>query len=161
MPGRLFSLLFCACLSLSVQAAEVIESFAATLQVQRDGLLLVSERIVVQAQGEQIRRGIYRELPDLYRLSSGLQRSTPIQWLGATRNGQPESTRAVREACGERLYLGSADRLLEPGRHTYELRYRVDPQLLQSEQRDELYWNVTGNSWALPILETRVEVLLP
>ena len=78
MPGRLFSLLFCACLSLSVQAAEVIESFAATLQVQRDGLLLVSERIVVQAQGEQIRRGIYRELPDLYRLSPGLQRSTPI-----------------------------------------------------------------------------------
>ena len=161
MPGRLFSLLFCACLSLSVQAAEVIESFAATLQVQRDGLLLVSERIVVQAQGEQIRRGIYRELPDLYRLSPGLQRSTPIQWLGATRNGQPESTRAVRETYGERLYLGSADRLLEPGRHTYELRYRVDPQLLQSEQRDELYWNVTGNSWALPILETRVEVLLP
>lgn len=161
MPGRLISLLFCACLSLPLQAAEVIESFAATLQVQSDGLLLVSERIVVQAQGEQIRRGIYRELPDIYRLSHGLQRSTPIQWLGATRNGQPESARAVREAYAERLYLGRADLLLEPGRHTYELRYRVDPQLLQGEQRDELYWNVTGNSWALPILKASVEVLLP
>ena len=161
MPGRLLFLLFCGCLSLSVQASEVIESFAATLQVEGDGQLLVRERIVVRAEGDQVRRGIYRDLPNRYRLDSGLQRSTPIQWLGITRDGQPEASKVVRTAQGERLYLGREDRLLEPGRYTYELNYRVDPQLIHSEQRDELYWNVTGNSWELPILAASAEVLLP
>jgi hypothetical protein len=51
--------------------------------------------------------------------------------------------------------------LLEPGRYQYELRYRVERQLLHHEDRDELYWNVTGNGWVFPILKASVEIILP
>ncbi|WP_068830475.1 DUF2207 domain-containing protein [Pseudomonas sp. BMS12] len=161
MPGRLLSLLLLCCLASSASADEVIESFAATLQVQADGQLLVTERIVVQAEGGQIRRGIYRELPTRYRRGDSLYRNTPFEWLGSSRDGQPEASHIVRAAGGERLYLGSAEHILEPGRHSYELRYRVDAQLIQGELHDELYWNVTGNAWRLPILSASAEVLLP
>lgn len=148
-------------LPLWAAADEVIEDFAVTLQVQADGNLLVTERITVQAEGEQIRRGIYRDLPVSYRQALGLNKSGPISLLGVTRDGQPENLTTERNGAWVRYYIGSADHLLQPGRYQYELRYRVKRQLLHHEGRDELYWNVTGNQWVFPILQASVEVQLP
>jgi hypothetical protein len=58
--------------------------------VPPDASLLVTERITVQAEGEQIKRGIYRDLPVSYTLPLGLQKSGPINLLGVTRDGQSE-----------------------------------------------------------------------
>jgi uncharacterized membrane protein YgcG len=162
MPGRLkLLLLLCCLLPGVVLAQEVIEDFAVELRVGRDGMLDVVERIVVQAEGEQIKRGIYRDIPVVYRLPGGLLRKTPIDTLDATRDGAPEQVRSESSGAYQRFYLGSADHYLEPGRYTYELSYRVDPQLLQRPDEDELYWNVTGNAWAFPILHASVQVQLP
>jgi hypothetical protein len=148
-------------LPLWVAAAEVIEDFAVTLQVQSDASLLVTERITVQAEGEQIRRGIYRDLPVSYGVALGLQKSGPISLLGVTRDGQADNVTSERNGAWVRYYIGSADHLLQPGRYQYELRYRVERQLLHHEGSDELYWNVTGNGWVFPILQASVEVKLP
>lgn len=156
-----FALLSVWLLPLWVAAAEVIEDFAVTLQVQPDGNLLVTERITVQAEGEQIKRGIYRDLPVSYSLPVGLLQRSPISLLGVSRDGQAERVRVEHNGSWVRYYLGSADHLLQPGRYQYELRYRVERQLLHHADRDELYWNVTGNQWEFPILQASVEVQLP
>ncbi|VXB04634.1 conserved membrane hypothetical protein [Pseudomonas sp. 8AS] len=162
MPGWLKSLLLLVCLLPGLAGAqELIESFDVTLQVEPDGNLLVTERITVQAEGREIRRGIFREIPTRYGLEHGLQRKTPITLLGVTRDGRPEPVREESSGHGVRFYLGSADRLLDPGRYRYELRYRLDAQLAHRDTEDELYWNVTGNAWSLPILAASAEVLLP
>lgn len=162
MPGLLRTLLLSLCLLPALALAdEVIEDFAVTLQVQTDGSLLVTERITVQAEGEQIKRGIYRDLPVSYELPLGLRKSGPITLLGVTRDGQPENVTTERTGAWVRYYLGSASILLQPGRYQYELRYRVARQLLHHVGRDELYWNVTGNQWVFPILQASVEVQLP
>jgi uncharacterized membrane protein YgcG len=148
-------------LPLWAAAAEVIEDFAVTLQVQPDASLLVTERITVQAEGEQIRRGIYRDLPVSYGMALGLQKSGPISLLGVSRDGQAENVTTERNGAWVRYYIGSADHLLQPGRYQYELRYRVERQLLHHSTTDELYWNVTGNEWVFPILQASVEVQLP
>jgi uncharacterized membrane protein YgcG len=148
-------------LPLWATAAEVIEDFAVTLQVQPDASLLVTERITVQAEGEQIRRGIYRDLPVSYGMALGLQKSGPISLLSVTRDGQAENVSTERNGAWVRYYIGSADHLLQPGRYQYELRYRVERQLLHHATTDELYWNVTGNEWVFPILQASVEVKLP
>ena len=154
--------LLCLCLlPLWAVAAEVIEDFAVTLQVQPDASLLVTERITVQAEGEQIRRGIYRDLPVSYEMALGLLKSGPITLLGVTRDGQTENVSTERNGAWVRYYIGSADHLLQPGRYQYELRYRVERQLLHHATTDELYWNVTGNQWVFPILQASVEVKLP
>ncbi|MDO9619430.1 MAG: DUF2207 domain-containing protein [Pseudomonas sp.] len=156
-----FALLSLCLLPLWVAAAEVIEDFAVTLQVQADGNLLVTERITVQAEGEQIKRGIYRDLPVSYSLPLGLLQSSQITLLGVSRDGQAERARVEQNGSWVRYYLGSADHLLQPGRYQYELRYRVERQLLHHFNSDELYWNVTGNQWVFPILQASVEVKLP
>ena len=162
MPGWLKPLLLlCAVLPGVTLAQEVIEDFAVELQVRNDGRLDVTERITVQAEGDKIQRGIYRDIPVTYRLPSGLLRKTPIDLLSATRDGEAESVRRESQGAYQRFYLGSPHIQLDPGRYVYELRYRVDPQLLQRPDEDELYWNVTGNAWAFPILQASARVQLP
>ncbi|WP_415754035.1 DUF2207 domain-containing protein [Pseudomonas leptonychotis] len=156
-----FALLGLCLLPFWAAAAEVIEDFAVTLQVQRDGSVLVTEQITVQAEGQQIKRGIYRDLPVSYELPLGLRKSGPITLLGVTRDGEPERIRTEHNGAWVRYYIGSAERLLQPGRYQYELRYRVERQLLTHTDKDELYWNVTGNGWVFPILRASVEVTLP
>ena len=86
MPGWLKPLLLlCAVLPGVTLAQEVIEDFAVELQVRNDGRLDVTERITVQAEGDKIQRGIYRDIPVTYRLPGGLLRKTPIDLLSATR----------------------------------------------------------------------------
>jgi hypothetical protein len=122
MHGWLRSLLLSLCLlPLWASAEEVIEDFDVTLQVQPDGNLLVTERITVQAEGEQIKRGIYRDLPVTYSLPLGLLQSSPITLLGASRDGQAERVRVEQNGSWVRYYLGSADQLLQPGRYQYGL----------------------------------------
>src|SRR3989338_4698345 len=117
-----FALLSLCLLPLWTAAAEVIEDFAVTLQVQADGNLLVTERITVQAEGEQIKRGIYRDLPVSYSLPFGLLQSSPITLLAVSRDGQAERARVEQNGTWVRYYLGSANQLLQPGRYQYELR---------------------------------------
>ncbi len=161
LQGVRVALLSLCLLPLWAAADEVIEDFAVTLQVQADASLLVTERITVRAEGEQIKRGIYRDLPVRYAMALGLNKSGPISLLGVTRDGQPEQVTTERNGAWLRYYIGSASHRLQSGRYQYELRYRVERQLLHHEGRDELYWNVTGNQWLFPILQASVEVKLP
>ncbi|HSC84446.1 MAG TPA: DUF2207 domain-containing protein [Pseudomonas sp.] len=162
MAGCLRVLLLSLCLLAPLAVAnEEIEDFAVTLQVQGDGSLLVTELITVQAEGEQIRRGIYRDLPVRYQLALGLLEEKPISLLGVTRDGVPEQVRREQQGAWVRYYLGSPDHVLEPGRYQYQLRYRSERQLLHHQTTDELYWNVTGNGWVFPIQHASVTVQLP
>lgn len=146
---------------LHAEEQERIEDFAVTLRLDTQGMLQVSERITVYATGQQIRRGIYRDLPVRYRLPGGLWRQTPIEQFSASRDGRPESVHRERQGSYERFYLGSPYELLKPGRYTYQLNYRVDAQLIAHAERDELYWNVTGNDWQFPILRASLFLQLP
>ena len=47
-------------------AEEVINRFDAGIEVETDGDILVTETITVTAEGNQIRRGIFRDLPRYY-----------------------------------------------------------------------------------------------
>ncbi|MDX5371871.1 MAG: DUF2207 domain-containing protein [Pseudomonadaceae bacterium] len=157
--GLLLSLL---CLpALATERGEVIEDFAVEVEVQRDGSLLVSERITVQARGEQIRRGIYRDFPVRSRLAGLLDKRVGFELLEVRRDGEPEPHFQQPQGAMQRVYIGREDLQLAPGRYQYLLRYRSDRQLLQRPGEDELYWNVTGNDWAFPILRASVRVHLP
>ena len=50
-------------LPLSVLADERILSFHSDIRVMTDGMIEVTERITVRAEGKRIRRGIYRDFP--------------------------------------------------------------------------------------------------
>jgi uncharacterized membrane protein YgcG len=59
-----------------------------------------------------------------------------------------------------RIKIGDPDRFLS-GEQTYRIEYVADGALYFRESLDELYWNVTGNGWDVPIASARVRVQLP
>ena len=144
----LFLLLALPCFS---AADERILDYHSDVLVRQDGWLQVTERITVRAEGDRIRRGIYRDYPIAYEDRYGNDVEVDYEPLSVLRNDQREDFHSERRANGVRTYFGSADRRLEPGIHTYVYRYRAGRMLGFFEERDELYWNVTGNGWDFPI----------
>lgn len=140
---------------------EYIADFAADLAVQRNGDLIVTERIEVQSAMDEIKRGIVRDFPTLYRNRHGLRVQVGFDVLEVRRDGRAEPYALESLANGVRIRIGDASRFLEPGRHQYEIHYRTTRQLGFFPDFDELYWNVTGNGWTFPIHHASARIHLP
>jgi uncharacterized membrane protein YgcG len=142
-------------------AEERILSFISEVTVQRDGTLDVIESIRVRSEGDAIRRGIYRDFPTRYSVRQGRKLRVGFDVVSVERGGQPEPYETESLDNGERIRIGDADVLLEPGEHQYAIRYRTTRQLGFFETYDELYWNVTGTGWAFPIDVAEARIRLP
>jgi uncharacterized membrane protein YgcG len=153
-------LAFLACAPAAL-ADERILSFDETITVRPDGSLEVRETLRVRAEGRNIRRGIYRDFPTSYAADGGRQIVVGFKFVSATRNGLDEPWRTEPRGNGVRVYLGSANVMLDHAEHTYELVYRTDRQMGYFADHDELYWNVTGNGWDFEIDRATARVILP
>lgn len=142
-------------------AQERIKSYDALVGVRADGSLDVTERITVHAEGNQIRRGIYRDFPTRYSDRFNNRVKVDLEVLGVERNDQREPWFTEKMANGVRINTGNDDFLQVPADYTYTLRYRTTRQLGFFEDHDELYWNAIGTGWVFPIEGGTVEVRLP
>ena len=138
-------------LSLSASADERILEFHSDILVMQDGWIQVTETIKVRAEGNRIRRGIYRDFPTEYFDRLNNRYEVDFQPLAVLRNDAPEDFHTQGIDRGRRVYFGSANRYLDHGVHTYTFRYKASRMLGFFDDHDELYWNVTGFDWAFPI----------
>ncbi|KPF45705.1 DUF2207 domain-containing protein [Rhizobium sp. AAP43] len=151
-------LLWMAC---GAQAEEVIRDYHADIAVAADASIEVTETITVEAEGNNIKRGIFRDFP-LYALDQkGFRREVDFELISVERDGQPENHRTESITGGIRIYTGSADVFLRPGEYTYKITYRTGRQIRYFDDHDELYWNTTGNGWMFSIKRARATVTLP
>lgn len=132
-------------------ADERILSYHSDILIRADGWIEVTETIRVRAEGNQIRRGIYRDYPTQYEDRFGNDVEVLYEPRSVTRNGQPEDFHSESYRNGVRTYFGRSDRFLQPGEHAYTYRYDAGRMLGFFEDHDELYWNVTGNDSVFPI----------
>jgi hypothetical protein len=139
---------------------ERIISFVSDISVNRDASLDVTETIRVMAEGRDINHGIYRDFPTRYE-RGGRRVRVGFEVLSVERDGRPERFSPEGIGNGVRVKMGSADVTVPPGEHTYVLRYRTTHQVGFFPDRDELYWNVTGNDWMFPIDSAEVRIRLP
>lgn len=145
-------------------AAEKVLRFDALIEVQSDNSLVVTETIRVRAEGEQIRRGIFRDLLELYAANAGplVPADFEVEWV--RRNGTPEPFTLLMEQSTIRLRIGQPDAFLPvPSVQEYTYRYRIGDQVRSVRSifgPKTLYWNITG-IWTLPILTASVEVHVP
>ncbi|MCO5731102.1 DUF2207 domain-containing protein [Rhizobium sp. SSA_523] len=145
----------------AARAAEFVDSYRSEIAIAADGAVTVTEIITVNAEGRDIRRGIFRDFP-LYMVDArGRRQKVGFDVLSAARDGRPEEFHTETISGGIRIYLGSADTLLPVGRHTYELTYRTDRQIRYFDDHDEFYWNVTGNGWIFDIRRVTALISLP
>ena len=146
---------------------EEILSYDVTIDVQEDGWLEITEEIRVRASGDRIQRGIYRDFPTTFPREAGAGRiEAPFEVVGVLRDGQPDpyvlqSVGGPARRGGIRVRIGDANTLLDPGEHSYAITYRTLRWIRYGEERDDLYWNVTGNGWDFPIDSASAVVRLP
>ena len=138
-------------LPLLAGADERILDFHSDITVREDGWIDVTETIRVRAEGDRIRRGIYRDFPTEYFDKLGNRYVVDFQPFAVFRNDAREPFKIVEYRNGVRTYFGRSDRFIDHGVHTYRFRYRASRMLGFFEEHDELYWNVTGFDWAFPI----------
>jgi uncharacterized membrane protein YgcG len=144
-----------------VRAEETITEFASRITVDRSGMLTVTETIGVVAEGNRIRRGIYRDFPTDYTNRAGMRIRTGFTLLDVLKDGENEPYHTERQGNGIRVYIGDKDVYLKPGPYTYTITYQTDRQIGFFPEYDELYWNVTGNDWEFPIRQASATVVLP
>ena len=169
MKRRFFSIFFAIVLGaffiaspvLAADGSERILSFDSLITVHPDSTMAIEETIKVLAEGQDIKHGIYRDFPTIYRdmLLNRSMRGFRVEKV--LRDGKKENF--IYEAIdnGVRLKIGDANVLVPPGEHVYTLRYRTNRQLGYFRDHDELYWNVTGNGWQFPIDRATATVQLP
>ena len=151
------------------RADERILSWHSHIVVEKSGDLVVTETIRVRAEGDRIKRGIYRDIPLLLedrfqplRKLLALPLAKPFDVVSVKRDGNKENYRTERIGEGAiRIRIGRADVFLKPGSYTYEVKYRTGRQLYFEEDRDVLYWNVNGTEWEFPTDKVTATVHLP
>lgn len=142
-------------------ALEQITDYAIEIDIRADGSLDVAEHITVNAEGQQIRRGIFRDFPTRYRDRHGNNVVVGLDVLSVERDGQPEPWFTEKQINGVRINTGNDNFLRVPGQYRYTLRYRTTRQLGFFASHDELYWNAIGTGWDFAIARGEVEVRLP
>lgn len=142
----------------TAQRTLTIERFDAAIEVSHDGAITVDETIRPRFTGSW--NGIYRTIPVQYRTPQGLNYTLRLRVESVT---DDRGADLRYETSRERHYLklkvwvpGATDAI-----RTVRLRYRVSNALRFFDEHDELYWNVTGDEWDVPIEHASALVRLP
>jgi hypothetical protein len=140
------------------QRSLAIQRFDATITVGRDGAVDVTETITAQFTSSW--NGIYRTVPVEYHTPQGFNWTLRLDLLGATdANGQSLKVESNRERhyIKYKIWVPGAEDAIR----TVVLRYRAKNGLRFFEDHDELYWNVTGDEWDVPIEAASARIELP
>ena len=136
----------------------VLSRFDVELQVLSGGELLVTETVSPRFEGAW--NGIERLIPVEYRTPQGFNYTLFLDRISVT---DEQGTPLKFESSRERHYRNF--RIWIPGAadatRTFVLKYLVRNGLKFFEDHDELYWNVTGDEWDVPIEQASVRILLP
>ena len=155
------AVLFALVITGTVHAREEIRSYLVDIEVRTDASIEVTETITVNAEGTDIRRGIYRDIPLRMLDDRGLWSSSGFDLIEVLHNGRPSPYHTEWKGRFFRILIGDEHVFIPRGEHVYEIRYIIAEQLHHSDDYDEIYWNVIGNGWSFPILSAVASVKLP
>ncbi len=139
---------------------EHILQFHSQIQIEKTGTTTVTEKIKVYANGDQIKRGIYRTLP-LWRNLNGKKQRINYDIIAVQRDGAKEKYHTKSENSDLLIYFGDKNQILSPGIYEYTLTYHTENQIGFFPNYDEFYWNVTGTLWDFQIDKVSAQVTLP
>lgn len=136
----------------------VIDNFDATVQVAVDGSIDVVETIRPTFTGSW--NGIYRTIPIEYRTPQGLNYTLRLEIEDIT-DGSGTSLRyessRVRHYRKLKIWVPGA----QDATRTVRIHYTVANALRFFDEHDELYWNITGDEWDVPIRSASASIDLP
>jgi hypothetical protein len=134
-----------------------IERFAVALEILPDASLAVQENLTIRFQGHH--NGIFRRIPVRER-HRGLDLDIRVHDVHVL-DDMHAPLRTEISYPGRSIEIkawvpGAVDTT-----KTLRILYRVRRALLSFDRHDELYWNVTGDEWPVPIQQADATVSLP
>lgn len=140
------------------QIGESIDVFHVDARLDAHRRLTVTESIRYDF-GEHERHGIYRDIPVRYERNGG-NYNLRLSVDEVTMDGDAVPYDTSREGDDLRLKIGDPDETIN-GLHTYVITYHTDRAINFFDGEGELYWNVTGNGWPVPIASAAVTLTGP
>ncbi len=135
-----------------------IARFDTQMSVAQDGRSAVTERLDVVFDGSF--RGIYRDIPVEYPGPHGSNYTLFLKVTGVT---DGEGNKLKYESSTQngnrhlKIYIPDAVNTTR----TVEIHYTVTNAVRWFDDYDELYWNVTGNDWPVPIESASATISFP
>ena len=143
------------------QAQERILDFDVKVQIEKSGYIQVIENITIKAEGNVFRHGLFRIFPLTRPDKDGNQIDVKYSINSIKKDGSIEDYFTKEEGGNWKIYIGNKDVELENGIYKYQISYNVPFQIGYFDHYDELYWNVTGNSWDFSIDKVKCQLYLP
>ena len=144
-----------------LQAEEKIKNYNVDIVVNTDKSITVTEEITVIAEGYQIQRGIFREIPTVFLDDNGRRYKVNLDVLEVLKDGSSENYSVEGTSDGKSIRIGNADIILEPGTYTYTIKYKMADQVRFFDGYDEVYWNAIGPQWDFIIEKASATLHLP
>ncbi|WP_316840434.1 DUF2207 domain-containing protein [Pedobacter gandavensis] len=141
--------------------SERIISFHTDIRIDTSGMMYLSEKIKVYASGDQIKRGIVRNIPIYRKDIFGDKKSADFEITSILKDGKKENYKTKNDGSVRSIYIGDEDIILNPGVYTYEIKYQTKGQVGFYKTYDEIYWNVTGSDWDFEIEKASATIVLP
>ncbi|WP_400080234.1 DUF2207 domain-containing protein [Winogradskyella sp. R77965] len=161
MKQLLFVILFVSNAFASFSQSERVLSFHSDIVVDTSSTITVKESIKIYANGNIFKRGITRSIPTVRVDSSGKKINNDFKLLAAEKDGRSSKYHTKSGSGSITIYVGDKDVFLRDGEYTYTITYSMRGQIRFFETYDELYWNVNGFGWALPIGAVSSTITLP
>jgi len=144
----------------AVLAMEHIPYYLTKLDVLNDGLVKVTETIMVIADGNKLKKGLTRILPLSIHNGNGKRQHLDYSLIEILRNNEPVDYH-MKSVDDNILLIPDDDEPLAPGVYTYKFEFLVDNLLIDKGKNYMLYWNAGGNGWNLIVDRLGVLLNLP
>lgn len=135
---------------------ENIVDYDIEIHVNKDASMDVKEKITVNALGDEIRHGIYRDFPTQYK-----NKTVSFKINDVTLDDEDVKYTTESVSRGVRIKIGSSNEYVSEGIHTYVIDYTTERQMFFEEDYNELYWNLIGSGWNFDIEECSAKIYFP
>jgi uncharacterized membrane protein len=135
-----------------------ITRFDDELNIAQDGTMTVREHLVINFNGEF--HGIYRDIPIQYPGPHGSNYTLFLSITGVS-DDWGHKLKYESSVKGDyrhlKIYIPDAVNTTR----AVNIEYTVKNGIRWFDDHDELYWNITGNDWAVPIDNVNASILFP
>ncbi len=139
-----------------VNAAEQINDYNTTIMVNSDATITVTEEIGYDF-GDAQKHGIYRDIPVKYKARGGNYKLRVSNVSVVDGKGSLWNFIEQKNGNDLRIKIGDANKYVT-GEKTYIITYTVARALNFIDGHPELYWNVIGDNWNVPMAKVHARV---
>lgn len=137
-------------------AVDQIDTFHSQIIINQDTSVTINETLDYRT--DIYKHGIYRYIPITYN-KDGVKERLMIDQIKVTDDdGDKIPYEQSFDGKNLTLKIGDPDKTFT-GEKTYKITYRAEKAINSFDDHDELYWDITGEGWEIPILDSQAEIV--